>query len=190
MELSSEVEGLLSEIEELHATNDKLKAEFIAFEEKRSGVEIDQRDRRKLVVLKQLFIEAASLLQDVEDDLDVKDEDNQPNEMSDDQDQGELLEYEEVNAQEAHVSEAGVSHKNKEPEIVPASEPGDSAASAPIVGKKQQAKKKTSKKWLFGNGKKNLDHKSLYELEAQARHELQRLSSQGGDISALFDKNK
>lgn len=188
-ELASEMEGLLSEIEELRKTNEQLKSDFVTFEEQKAGAESDRTAERKLIVLKQLFVEAAGLLQDVEDDVAGASAEESGSESSEGTDEPELLDFEEVEPHESPVQKnsskkkASLANHTEERSV-------NVAKSAPAPEPEKKTRPKKSKKWPFGSGKKNLDHRSLAELEAQARVELQRLSSNGGDISALFDKNK
>ncbi|MFO7936019.1 MAG: hypothetical protein R6V06_00180 [Kiritimatiellia bacterium] len=184
-ELCAVKKELLKEIDALRASNGKQKAEFIAFEKERASADCDRNDRRRLLVLKQLFADAAALLRDVDDDTDV--ETDEKSDSRNHNGQGALLEYEEVDTCGRPVADPVPVHNDKKTDIVTESEQSNTVQSASVIRKNR---KKTSKKWLFGKGEKNIDHRALAELEAQARSELQRLSFGGGDISALFDNNK
>ncbi len=189
-ELAAEIEGLLTEITELRKTNEQLKADFVAFEERKAGEETDRTAERKLIVLKQLFIEAAGLLQDVEDDVACESEEGIAAESSGSVSNSELLDFEEVEPYESPVPLSSSAKKKTTPFARPVEKAVKVAKTASAPEPEKQVKSKKGRKWSFGSGKKNLNHGSLAELEAQARIELQRLSSKGGDISALFDKNK
>ena len=188
--LAAEIEGLLTEITELRKTNEQLKADFFAFEERKAGEETDRTAERKLIVLKQLFIEAAGLLQDVEDDAACESEEDIAAESSGSASNSELLDFEEIEPHESPVLLNSSAKKKTTPSARPVEKAVKVAKTASAPEPEKPVNSKKGRNWSFGSGKKNLGHGSLAELEAQARIELQRLSSKGGDISALFDKNK
>ncbi len=186
-ELVLEKEGLTSEIRSLRARNEQLKAEPVRFEEQKAGEKINQSAERKLIVLEQLFIEAANLLRD---DAAEESQECVVSESLDSESGPELLEFEEVDPHESLVNKSYAAKKRTEPVARSSERPVNANNSAPASGKEKSAKTKNNKHWPFGSGKRELNHRSLAELEAQAHIELQRLSAKGGDISALFDKNK
>lgn len=180
------IKELTADLDELKKTNELLKKEFIKFEELKNESVMDLTAQRKLVVLRQLFVEAASLLDDVEEleDAPVGDQSD-----GSEAETLELLEFEEVPPHESHAKRASSAKGIKQAVVSPPDTVKDSRTSG-AAPKPKKRRSKGGKKWPFGGGKKDLDSRSLAELEAQARIELQRLSSKGGNISALFDKNK
>jgi len=175
-----EIAVLAQRIDELEQANLGLKEEFVKYEELKSRTGSNDVAQRKLIVMKNLFAEAARLL--VEEESPVSEEPKSaPRDKSTEVIEPELLDYEEVPADkfEKPQSRPVVSREPvREPEI-PASAPQPSQASG----------SKGDKKWPFGRGKKSLGHESLAELEALAQQELQRLNS-SQNLSSIFDKKK
>lgn len=176
-----QVAGLLQRLEELEQVNRGLKEEFVKYEGiQNSGRASDGIAQRKLVLMKNLFVEAARVLEGVEDcPEEPADEIQDP--VLDNLAEGELLDYEEVSAEELKVRKGASASAQKivtEINTPPAPE-----------RKPKTSNHKAEKKWSFGGTEKRMGHDSLAELEAQAQIELQRLSS-SQNISSLFGRKK
>ena len=178
--LQGGVKSLNKEIKYLQDGNLVLKEEFVQYEKLKSRSGSNDAAQRKLIVLKNLFAEAAMLLEGVErerEDVPQSSFNESPAEVL----EPELLDYEEVMPDEVET-------EKRAPAVV--AEPVKKKINRKSTAKQGEAPKpKGEKKWPFGRGKKSVGHDSLAELEAQAQIELQRLSSSQG-ISAIFDKKK
>ncbi len=175
-----QIAGLLVRLEELELANRELKEEFVRCEHLQSRGGEGEAARRKLVVMKKLLAEAAALL-DGEESVSEEVPDALPSAAAAERESVELLDYEEVLAEDFAARKAP-SGTSAEPVKAPSS-------GAEPARKRGTAQPKAEKKWPFGGSRKNLGHESLAELEAQAQMELQRLASKQ-EISAIFDRKK
>jgi len=177
---NQQIAGLLVRLEELELTNRELKEDFARCADRQSCRGADTAERRKLMVVKRLLAEAAALLEGVESPPEEEPE-GVPGAALPELDAVELLEYEEVLAEE-FAAKRGAPAAAAEPVRE------STGGSGPVKGAKT-AKPKGEKKWPFGGAKPNLGRDSLAELEAQAQMELQRLSA-SQELSAIFERKK
>jgi peptidoglycan hydrolase CwlO-like protein len=176
-----EISQLVQRIGELEQSNQGLKEEFVKYEELKTRNGSNDVAKRKLVVIKNLFAEAALLLEEEEDGSVEAEGESGSSDRAGDVIEPELLDYEELPVEELKAK--------KNPPVVVKDTVKEKKVSRSVPKKAKESKANGEKKWPFGKGKKSFSQDSLAELEAQAQMELQRISS-SRDISAIFEKKK
>jgi len=164
--------ALNQQIGDLQQAKSVLEEEFAEYKKLKQCSSSNDAADHKLIVLKNLFAEAALLLDEEDSGGDDESGSAQRN-----IEEPELIEYEEVSSGEVHVEKITPEKLKSNVHFQGASE-----KELPFMAK-------IKRKWTFGKEKNNINHGSMAELEALAQIELQRLSS-SQDIASIFEQKK